>query len=1006
MIMVKIETYWEDLGIRQINREESRAYFIPYGDTLRAMEGKRGRSPFYQTLNGSWKFRYHASVQGVENGFYEERADVGGWDDLLVPSCWQVNGYDQLHYTNIHYPFPYNPPYVPDDNPAGVYVRDFNVPVSWEKKKPFIVFEGVNSCFYLWVNGRFVGYSQGSRMPAEFDLTGVLRTGSNRVTVMVLKWCDGSYIEDQDVWRFSGIFRDVYLLARASHYIRDVYNKQELASDFSWAVLRCEIEAIGPVGVKAELLDTAGKQVGFQSAAIDGKGMLAFHVEAPVLWNAECPYLYQLLVYSGQEVLRFQVGFRKIEIKDGVFRINGQAVKLKGVNRHDSHPELGQTIPVPHMVQDLVLMKRYNINTIRSSHYPNDSKFLEICDEYGFYVIDEADLECHGVLPATGTYHALTKNPAWRESFVERAERMIERDKNHPSVIIWSMGNESGFDANHIAMAEWAKVRDPSRPIHYEGAAPRHQGSTETGCLDMDSHMYESIEYIENYAKDETATMPLFLCEYSHAMGNGPGDLKDYWDVIYKYPKLMGGCVWEWCDHGILTRTEDGTPFFGYGGDFGDRPNDGNFCIDGLVSPDRVPHTGLLELKQVIAPIRVEAKALAAGKLDVTNLYDFIDLSHVIFHWKVEKNGQLAGQGLLEGLSTPPHATETISIPVCWPKESESRYFLTISYRLNRETSWGDLGHEIAFEQFELPVIRKKVDVVAVDRPGILAREEDGMLTIQGFDFVHHFDLCKGAFTAISRHGVPLIQEPVAFSVWRAPTDNDRFVKEKWLEAGFDRAVTKVYCVDWKQEEVGSVTIQVSFSLGGYSVPTILSGNAEWTVLATGEIALCVKANVKEDLLYLPRFGLQLTMPAGMEEVEYFGLGPHESYMDKRRSVKKGHYLTTVDEMFVPYIKPQENGSRFGTEWVTVSNSLGMGLRFEGDETFSFNAGHYGIDDLAAAGHLHELTKRKETFIHLDYRMSGIGSNSCGPELLQPYRLDEKEIEFALRIIPVFKADE
>ncbi|MDF2959162.1 MAG: glycoside hydrolase [Paenibacillus sp.] len=1004
--MIKVTKYWEDLNILQVNREAPRAYYIPYGDTESAISSKRGRSPFYQTLNGQWKFQYHPTVKEVEDGFYELSADVGSWDDLIVPSCWQVKGYDQLHYTNVNYPFPCDPPFVPNENPAGLYVRDFNISEQWDEKEKFVVFEGVNSCFYLWINGEFVGYSQGSRVPAEFNITPYIRSGKNRMAVMVLKWCDGTYIEDQDLWRFSGIFRDVYLLARSRSHVRDVFNKLEIADDYRSAALKCEIETAGSLEITAELTDALGVTVAQGKSVIEGKGALEFEVREPKLWNAENPYLYRLFVKGGDEVLHFQVGFRKVEIIDGVFRINGAAVKLKGVNRHDSHPELGQTIPLNHMIKDLVLMKRHNVNTVRASHYPNDPRFLSLCNEFGFYLIDEADLECHGVFHA-GDYHMLTKNPAWEKAFLDRAVRMVERDKNHPSIVMWSMGNESGYDVNHMAMARWTKDRDPSRPVHYEGVDPRHKGSPNTEVIDVEGRMYSSPAYIENYALDENSTKPMFLCEYSHAMGNGPGDLKDYWDVIYKYPKLMGGCVWEWSDHGIKTKTEDGTEFFAYGGDFGDQPNDGNFCIDGLVDPDRKPHTGLLELKKVIAPVRIDSEDLSSGKLKITNLYDFIDLSHIALAWRVEKDGSPVSQGEITHLDVSPHESQSFALPYQLPGKSSGRYFLTVSCRTKRDTRWAEAGHEISFEQFELPVVRGQ-EQTAHRMPAVHLSRQGHCLSIEGFDFRHEFDLYDGAFVKVSKHGMDMIQAPTKFNIWRAPTDNDRKIKHRWMEEGYERALTHVYGSEIVKQTETSVEIAVNFSLGGYLRIPVLHGTALWKIDGTGEISLLVKVKVREDLVFLPRFGLQLTMPQGTEEVEYFGLGPHESYVDKRQSVKKGKYLLTVDEMLENYIMPQENGSRYGTEWAIVSNEQGMGLKVTGPEEFSIHVSHYTPEDLTSASHDYELVKlkRKETIVHLDYKNSGVGSNSCGPELLEPYRLDEKEFEFELKIKPVFKEDE
>lgn len=1010
--MIRVTPYWENPGVLHENREAPRAYYIPYSQEADAATGRRGSSPYYQTLNGSWKFQYHSSVKQVQDGFYGEQADVSAWDDLIVPSCWQTNGYDQLHYTNVNYPIPCDPPFVPDANPAGLYVREFRLSDSWDGKEQYLVFEGVNSCFYVWVNGAYAGYSQGSRIPSEFNVTSYLRSGLNRVAVMVLKWCDGTYIEDQDLWRYSGIYRDVYLLARDKSHIRDVFNRQELAPDYSKAAINCEIETSGELEVKAELKDAAGTVVASGSARVDGQGVIRLEVAHPVLWNAEAPYLYALVLYAGNEVLQFRTGFREVVVKDGVFTVNGRAIKLKGVNRHDSHPELGQTIPLNHMKKDLNLMKTHNVNTIRTSHYPNDPRFLELCDEYGFYVVDEADLECHGIGSAEGwaegAFHRLTVNPDWKEAFVDRAIRMVERDKNHACIVMWSMGNESGYGANHIAMAEWTRQRDASRPVHYEGAAAHYKGDTNIEPLDVQSRMYASVQEMIDYALDESNTKPLFQCEYSHAMGNGPGDLKDYWDVIYQYPKLMGGCVWEWCDHGVLAHTPEGVPYFAYGGDFGDKPNDGNFCIDGLVTPDRKPHTGLLELKQVIAPVRFVAEDVEQGKVSITNLYDFIGLSGLSFAWRLEKDGETVQQGVLEGVEAGPQQTQTVTVPYRLPEGDAGLYYVTLAAYTKQDAPWAAAGHEIAFGQFALPAaaaVQGHQAAAGAARP-IEAVQDGHILTVSGFDFEHRFDLFAGVFAGISKHGVQLLHGPAAFNIWRAPTDNDRNIRHKWQEDGFDRAVMKVYHSEWKQAAGNLVEISVRFSLGGYIRYPILHGEALWQVDGNGEIRLNVQVKVRETVPFLPRFGLQLVMPKGNEEVEYFGYGPHESYNDKHHSVRMGKYLLRVDDMFENYVMPQENGSRYGTKWAIVSNELGMGLKFtSSSEDFSFNASHFTPADLTKAAHTYELAKRKETVVQLDYKVSGVGSNSCGPQLLEKYRFDEKEFAFDLTILPVFKED-
>ncbi|WP_256757896.1 glycoside hydrolase family 2 TIM barrel-domain containing protein [Cohnella sp. WQ 127256] len=1012
--VVNIAKNWEDPTVLQVNREAARAYFVPYSDYETAATEKRGHSPFYTTLNGKWKFRYYSSVLDAEEGFYEETADVSSWDSLLVPSCWQVNGYDQLHYTNINYPIPCDPPHVPDRNPAGQYVREFEISEAWEGKEKFIVFEGVNSCFYVWINGVYVGYSQGSRVPAEFNITSHVRVGINKIAVMVLKWCDGTYIEDQDSWRYSGIFRDVYLLARNEARVRDVFLKPVLSDDFGTAVLKAELDVIGDIEVNIELKDAKGQTVATDSAVVSKSGSIALTIDQPILWNAEQPYLYRVFISSGGEVVTFTVGFRTIEIADGVFTVNGRPVKLKGVNRHDSHPTLGQTIPLNHMIKDLKLMKQHNINTVRTSHYPNDPRFLDLCDSYGFYVIDEADLECHGIgggdQALENESHRLSDDPQWKEAFVERAVRMVERDKNHASIMIWSMGNESGYGNNHIAMQEWTKNRDSSRPVHYEGAAPHYKGSTNCESLDIESRMYSSVEYIEEYAKNSLNEKPLFLCEYSHAMGNGPGDLKDYWDIIYKYPKLMGGCVWEWTDHGISTETSDGTPFFAYGGDFGDMPNDGNFCIDGLVTPDRKPHTGLLELKQVIAPVKIDILDVNVDQFKITNLYDFVDLSNVYLQWKLEDESGIIQQGVIWHLKAAPQQSETVQLEIDRTVGPRKNRLLSFSVRTKEEAPWSEAGHEITFQQFEFELQASseeaKLAAKSMAMPAIRVRQSGADLILEGSGYRHTFDLNGGTFRSISKHEVEMLAAPARFAIWRAPTDNDMYAKKQWIDEGYDHIEMKVYKCAWKRIDDGQVDITVRFSLGSYIRRPILSGEAIWRVDGTGQITLMVNAQVREGLVYLPRFGLQLTMPQGNEEIEYFGYGPHESYIDKRQSVKKGHYLFTVDEMFESYIMPQENGSRYGTEWAIASNLLGMGLRFEGEQPFSLNASHYSAEDLERASHNHLLKKSKMTILHLDYRMSGVGSNSCGPALAEKYQLQEKSISFVMKIKPVFKEDE
>lgn len=1011
--MLPVKKYWENPAVLHVNCEKPRAYFIPYESYNNALKGVRGTSDYFQSLNGVWNFKYYPSVYEVEDGFYKENFACECYDRIPVPSNWQMHGYDTPNYTNVVYPYTYDPPYVPNENPAGIYIRDFYIDKNLAGKDVYLLFEGVNSCFYLWINGTEVGYSQVSHMTSEFLITPYLKPGQNRIAVMVLKWCDGSYLEDQDMWRHSGIFRDVYLLYRDKSHIRDFFIKTSLDENYSRAAIQCEIEFkksgnsnSGTFSLRAVVKDIHGNDIFDRTMNLSQKDSFGFTIDNADLWSAETPNLYQLVLYHNSEVILQKFGIIKTEIIDSAIHINGKPVKFKGVNRHDSHPELGHTTPPDHIKKDLILMKRHNINAIRTSHYPNDPRFLEYCNELGFYVIDEADLETHGTHIA-GDFCMLSKDPAFEEAFVDRMERMVERDKNHPCIVMWSLGNESGFGPNHRKMAEWAKNRDKSRLIHYEGAFKSGvlQKDSDNSCLDVYSNMYASVEWLEStFLKLENEKRPHVLCEYSHAMGNGPGDLKEYWDLIYKYPRLSGGFVWEWTDHGIKTQTPDGITYYAYGGDFNDEPNDGNFCIDGLVYPDRTPHTGLLELKNVIAPVRTEAVNLKSGEFKITNLYDFIDLSHLCLNWIIEKNGIRVDSGTIYEINVAPQESRTVTIGYKLPEEADGKYFIRIFYTLLVDTVWAKKGYEIAFAQFELPVEpAKKITIEAPSFVNILKNGD--RVKITGRNFEYEFSMIDGCFVKLRNAGVDLICEKPAFTVWRAPTDNDGSEKNSWMQHGYDRLKTHVYNVEIISESKNSISIKTTYSLGFYSRKPVLRGTATWTIWGTGDVFLDNDVEVREGLPFLPRYGLKLVMPRGNEFVEFFGYGPHESYIDKHRSTYKGRFATTVSEMHEDYLRPQENGSHFGTEWAMVTNALGMGLLFVGMDDFSFNASHYTPENLTKAKHPHELRKLPETIVHIDYKMSGVGSNSCGPKLLPKYQLNENKFNFKLRIKPVFKHD-
>ena len=1005
--MLKIEKYWEDPSCLHVQCEKPHAYFIPFESEEKAGKAIRGTSGFLKNLTGVWKFCYTSSFNDIEAPFYEADYNADSWDDLPVPSNWQLHGYDKPNYTNVNYPFPFDPPYVPDNNPAGLYIRDFTFKKR-DGKAIRLVFEGVDSCFYVWINGKQVGYSQVSHMTSEFDITPYVETGLNRIAVIVLKWCDGSYLEDQDKWRLSGIFRDVYILERDQNHISDIFAKTELNADLDQGILCCEIETSGSMDlpIRAVLKDTAGKLLGEQEAVVKGHGTMQFEVSAPQLWSAETPALYRLYLYSGEEIILIKTGFRKIEVKNSTILVNGKAVKFKGVNRHDSHPELGQAIPVEHMKQDLLLMKRHNINAIRTSHYPNDPRFLELCDELGFYVIDEADLETHGCAPA-GDIHSIAADPVFEKAFVDRMQLMVERDKNFPCIFMWSLGNESGHGINHVKMAEWARKRDGSRLLHYEGATGWGKNELDSSYVDVYSRMYPSISEMEELVlHDEKEKRPYILCEYCHAMGNGPGDLKDYWDLMYRYPRFSGGFVWEWTDHAMKTKTSESIEYYAYGGDFGDEPNDGNFCVDGLLYPDRTPHTGLLELKNIIKPVRTEAIDLKEGVIRVTNLYDFRDLSSVTLNWVLERDGEAVVSGEIASLDIKPQQAEQITLPYLYPIKADGKYFLTISYSQNAYTPWADKGYEIGFDQFELPMgVIEKLFIEKEQLPEIQVAETERSIHISGTDYEYIFDKAAGAFVQLEYRGLNLLSSSPQFNVWRAPTDNDRGIRHKWEEEGYHRLSSRVYSVDVTCITPKEVVIRAVLSLGGYIRKPVMKLACTWTVYGNGEIVFDSKAEIREGIPFLPRFGLQFTMPEGNERVEYFGYGPHESYIDKHHSTRKGRFVSTVDGMHENYLFPQENGSHYKTDWAVVSNIRGIGLLFIGMEDFSLNVSHYTPQDLTDANHPHELKKRKETVVHIDYGMSGLGSNSCGPELLPQYCMSDTGLNFRFRFMPICKED-
>jgi len=1008
---------WQNLSVLSRNREPARATLIPYADQETALCGERGLSPYFKLLNGQWKFWYAESPAHIPPMFQDESTIVEDWDTIPVPSNWQMLGYGRPNYTNVAYPYPVDPPFVPDENPVGCYQRDFTIPKHWEDKQVFIVFEGVNSAFTLWINGREVGYSQGAHLPSEFDITAYIRPGKNTIALCVYQMCHGSYLEDQDFWRLSGIFRDVYLMAAPRVHIRDVYLQTRFDEEYKNAALymRALVKNYGTKAasgykVTATLVGDDGEKV-FEKAfdvitdlptGREATLELTVPVENPKKWSAEEPNLYTLLLSlqdeagAVQEVEPFAVGFRQVEIKNSRLYVNGVPITIKGVNRHDTHPDLGHAVSLDSMIQDITLMKQHNINAVRTSHYPNDPRWLDLCDRYGLYVIDETDLETHG-FAFTGNVSQISQDPAWKEAYVDRAVRMVERDKNHPSVIIWSLGNESGYGANHDAMAEWIRGADPTRPIHYEGAG-------DAPVVDIVSVMYPTIDRLIQEGERTDDPRPFFMCEYAHAMGNGPGNLKEYWETIYKYPRLIGGCVWEWVDHGIRQFTEDGEEYFAYGGDFDDHPNDGNFCIDGLNYPDRIPHTGLIEYKKVIEPVKVEAIDLTRGKVKIRNLYDFISLKHLEGSWCLMEDDRVLEEGALPDLDVPAGGEMIVDLPYSLPKgKAGAEYWLNLSFKLRRSMIWAPRGFEIAWAQFKVPVeVLEPPIILLSSMPSLEVKETDDGLFVEGEDFALGFDKVSGSLSSWDFNGLSYVTSPPKFNGWRAPTDNDVHQANAWRKAGLDRLQTRIAYVDFRSCGSQAMQFKVQAVHGGYSTTPAFGTTITYTVYGTGDLVIDTHIVPKRELPHLPRLGLQMGLPGDFEYFTWYGRGPHENYIDKKESAKVGLYSGTVTEQLEPYIRPQENGNKSDVRWAALTNLQGMGLLVVGQPTLNVSVHHFTAEDFTRARHTYDLVPRDETILNMDYAQGGLGSNSCGPGPLEKYQLKPEEVSFTVRLKPFF----
>lgn len=1009
---MKLPRYYEDPNVLHVGTMPNRAYYIPFHTREAAETENRLLSERFFLLSGEWLFRFYPNRYEVPEEIVLPDFAVSEYERIPVPSCWQMLGYDHNQYTNVRYPYPFDPPYVPEQNPCGLYLTDFYWKGKNAGERCYLNFEGVDSCFYVWINGAFVGYSQVSHSTSEFDISEQIVSGRNRLTVLVLKWCDGSYLEDQDKLRMSGIFRDVYILVRPQDHIRDFTVRTPVGKDYRTARVELILDDwIGtPKPVTCALYGPDGKKLSDQTIET---GKAVFALENALLWNAEQPHLYRLCLSTGQETILQPVGIRCIEVRDSVLYWNGVNIKLKGVNRHDSDPFVGYTVDESHLMTDLALMKRHNVNAIRTSHYPHAPWAMQLYDKYGFYIIDEADIECHGTtsvyseIPANGEgyfrytvddriYGLLCHDPRFEAAFLDRVQRTVERDKNCPSVLMWSLGNESGYGPNMEKAAAWIKTRDIERLVHYEGSIYQKEGyRNDLQNIDVYSRMYAPVEAVDFYCTDDFLKKPFVQCEFVHAMGNGPGDIEDYFERLYRYDRFVGGFAWEWCDQAVwMGRAENGRDMYGYGGDFGEFPHDGNFCVDGLVYPDRTPHTGLIEWKNSARPVR--ARLQEDGTLFLRNCLDFINLmDHIAIYGEVTREGETEHAFHLATPSLPPHTEASAALPFI--PASNGTCCLNLYYRLKKADTFREAGFLVGFDQFVLSKKKAALPIGSAQRLSVTQTERH--IAIAGERFRYVWNRLTGLFDSITSHRTEYLERPMEWNIWRAPTDNDSIIREKWERAGYDRTMPRVYNSGIEQAEDGGICLTAQLALSATFIQHILDLQAAWHIHPDGRITVSVHAERNTDLPFLPRFGFRLFLPLAFRTVEYFGYGPYESYVDKRRASMLGRYQSPVENLHEDYIRPQENGSHYFCSRLSLFHERKGCLEVAG-ESFSFNASPYTQEELTVKKHNYELIPCGSTVLCLDYRQSGIGSNSCGPVLSPAYRLEEARFDFRLDLLP------
>ena len=1031
---------WENPEMFGLNKVAPHATFFSYPNETSALASVKENSPNYLLLDGIWKFHYCESPDQRPYWFFKDDYDTRGWDDIEVPSNWQMKGYDVPIYVNIGYAFKMNPPYIQHDwNPVGSYKRSFKIPSDWKGKEVFIHFGAVSSAFYVWVNEQLVGYSEDSKVPAEFNITKYLKKGNNSLAVEVYRWSDGSYLEDQDFFRLSGIQRSVFLHARPKTYINDFFAVGDLINNYRDGLLKLDVSLSNADGgeetciVEASLFDN-GTKIYTESMDVNivgGNASASFSKEFPAVkrWSSETPDLYTLVLNlkdnSGNtlESTSANIGFRKVEITNSQLLVNGVAVLLKGTNLHEHHDVTGHVIDEATILKDIRMMKSHNLNAVRTSHYPQQELWYDLCDKYGLYLIDEANIESHGI--GYDKDVTLADKKEWAAAHLDRMKSMVERDKNHPSVIIWSLGNEAGDGHNFLNNYKWTKARDLTRPVQYERA--EHSTNTTERHTDIICPMYARIWQIEEYAKNPASDRPLILCEYAHSMGNSTGNLQDYWDVIEKYPILQGGFIWDWVDQGIITTDENGEKYWAYGGDFGYEgiPSDGNFCINGVVWPDRKGKPGLSEVKKVYQYVGFEPVNLEKGLLKITNKYFFIDLSSFVFDWDIVADGVAVKSGKFSFPDLAPGQDTVVTVPVAGVEVVPgTEYFLNL--RVSRSDEWNYVpeDHVYATAQFRLPFeggpVPSERDQLAV----IQTNTEESKYTVSSTDISIVFDLEKGRLETYSFKGKLLISKGPEPDFWRPPTDNDYGYNMDrrlgvWKKAGEKSSVKKVTI---NQPEMSKVVLTFEYDIPDPDGRKIAGYVTTYTILGSGEVIVKNQfSKVSDAIPEIPRMGMQMQLPDEFTNLKWFGRGPHENYADRKTSAEVGLYESTVDDQYVPYIRPQENGYKTDTRWLTLTDETGTGLLVSGNPVICFAALNNIHDDFESPGklsqyrkdaksantHTNDIKPRELVNLNVDLGQMGVGGdNSWGAEIHPKYRLLERRYEYTFRISPVERDDD